>query len=71
MLFAKTVSMSLFGSQPKSLLIFKIAGQDAMQAFFSLYCHKILFKLQYKQLQIGTIQGKEEMIHLPASGQFS
>ena len=63
--------MPLFGSQPKSLLIFKIAGQDATQAFFGLHRHEILLKPQYKRLQIGTIQGEEEMIHPPAPGQFS
>jgi len=51
--------------------MFKIAGQDATQAFFGLHRHEILLKPQYKRLQIGTIQGEEEMIHPPAPGQFS
>ena len=71
MLLAETVGMSLLDPQLKSLLMFKIAGQDATQAFFGLHRHEILLKPQYKRLQIGTIQGEEEMIHPPAPGQFS
>jgi len=70
-LFAEAVGMSLLDFQPKSFLMFKIAGQDATQAFFGLHRHEILLKPQYKRLQIGTIQGEEEMIHPPAPGQFS
>jgi len=70
-LFAETVGMSLLDPQLKSLLMFKIAGQDATQAFFGLHRHEILLKPQYKRLQIGTIRGEEEMIHPPAPGQFS
>ncbi|PSS31982.1 hypothetical protein PHLCEN_2v2224 [Hermanssonia centrifuga] len=39
-----------------------IAGQDATQAFFGLHRHEVLLRPQYARLQIGTIQGQEQVI---------
>lgn len=43
-------------------IIAVIAGKDATQIFFGLHRHEVLLRPQYSRLQIGTIQGQEEMI---------
>lgn len=47
------------------------AGKDATQAFFGLHRHEVLLRPQYARLQIGKIQGEEEVIKPPAPGEIS
>jgi len=44
------------------LYMSSVAGQDATQAFFGLHRHEVLLRPQYARLQIGTIDGQEEVI---------
>ncbi|KIP05823.1 hypothetical protein PHLGIDRAFT_91676 [Phlebiopsis gigantea 11061_1 CR5-6] len=48
-----------------------IAGQDATQAFFGLHRHEVLLRPQYARLQIGTVDGQEEVIKPLASDALS
>jgi hypothetical protein len=51
--------------------VIRLAGTDATQAFFGLHRQEILFKPQYKRLQIGSIQGEEEAIKSMKPGELS
>ncbi|KAI9063490.1 acyl-CoA dehydrogenase NM domain-like protein [Trametes sanguinea] len=53
------------------LLAKNVAGKDATQAFFGLHRHEVLLKPQYARLQIGTVQGQEEVVKPLAPGQPS
>jgi len=48
-----------------------VAGKDATQVFFGLHRHEILLKPQYARLQIGKVQGQEEVIKPPIPGELS
>ena len=48
-----------------------IAGKDATQAFFGLHRHEVLLRPQYARLQIGTIEGQDEVIKPLASDAIS
>lgn len=48
-----------------------IAGQDATQAFFGLHRHEVLLRPQYARLQIGTVEGQNEVIKPLASDALS
>jgi len=47
------------------------AGKDATDAFFGLHRHEVLLRPQYKRLQIGRIQGEEEIIKPREPGALS
>lgn len=47
------------------------AGKDSTQAFFGLHRHEILLRPQYARLQIGTIQGEQELAPPPAPDAIS
>ncbi|OSD01746.1 acyl-CoA dehydrogenase NM domain-like protein [Trametes coccinea BRFM310] len=53
------------------LLAKNVAGKDATEAFFGLHRHEVLLKPQYARLQIGTVQGQEEVIKPLVPGQPS
>ena len=44
------------------MLILRSAGKEATQAFFGLHRHEVLLRPQYARLQIGVIQGQEEVV---------
>ncbi|KAF5321250.1 hypothetical protein D9619_001152 [Psilocybe cf. subviscida] len=48
-----------------------VAGKDATQVFFGLHRHEVLLKPQYKRLQIGTVEGQQELIKPPVPGALS
>ena len=48
-----------------------LAGKDATQIFFGLHRHEVLLRPQYARLQIGKIQGEEEVIKPLAPGELS
>jgi len=47
------------------------AGKDATQVFFGLHRHEVLFKPQYKRLQIGRLKGHTEQIKSLSPGELS
>lgn len=47
------------------------AGRDATQIFFGLHRHEVLLRPQYARLQIGKVQGQEELIKPPQPGDLS
>ncbi|KAI0761744.1 acyl-CoA dehydrogenase NM domain-like protein [Irpex lacteus] len=53
------------------LLMSSIAGKDATQAFFGLHRHEVLLRPQYARLQIGVIEGEEEVIKPLAADEVS
>lgn len=48
-----------------------LAGRDATDTFFGLHRHEVLLRPQYARLQIGSIQGEEEIIKAPVPGSLS
>ncbi|KAE9399127.1 acyl-CoA dehydrogenase NM domain-like protein [Gymnopus androsaceus JB14] len=56
---------------PNVLYAEGVAGKDATDTFFGLHRHEVLLRPQYARLQIGTIQGEEEMIKAPIPGSLS
>lgn len=59
------VSSPMVSNEPPS------AGKDATQVFFGLHRHEVLLKPQYARLQIGKIEGQEELIKAPVPGELS
>lgn len=47
------------------------AGQDATNVFFGLHRHEVLLRPQYARLQIGKIQGQEEVVKPLLPGEIS
>ncbi|RDB15501.1 Acyl-CoA dehydrogenase [Hypsizygus marmoreus] len=48
-----------------------VAGKDATQVFFGLHRLEVLLRPQYARLQIGKIQGQEEVVKPLAPGELS
>lgn len=53
------------------LLDEEVAGKDATAAFFGLHRHEVLLTPRYARLQIGTIEGQNELIPAPVPGAIS
>ncbi|KAJ7621209.1 acyl-CoA dehydrogenase/oxidase [Roridomyces roridus] len=48
-----------------------VAGKDATNVFYGLHRAEVLQRPQYARLQIGTLQGAESVIKVPAPGDLS
>ncbi|TFL05447.1 acyl-CoA dehydrogenase/oxidase [Pterulicium gracile] len=53
------------------LLAEGVAGQDATEAFFGLHRHEVLLRPQYAKLQIGVVEGEQELVKKPVAGSVS
>ncbi|KAF5390460.1 hypothetical protein D9757_005234 [Collybiopsis confluens] len=56
---------------PNVLFAEGVAGKDATDTFFGLHRHEVLLRPQYARLQIGIIQGQEELVKPPVPGALS
>ncbi|EJD00822.1 acyl-CoA dehydrogenase NM domain-like protein [Fomitiporia mediterranea MF3/22] len=53
------------------LLAKSVAGQDATETFFGLHRHEVLLRPHYARLQIGTLEGEEEVVKAAAPDALS